>query len=220
MDINKGDVSTKDNNVDVDFSSYLFVKRLMDILISLLLIFILSPLLILVSLLVKFDGTKGKVFFQQERVGKQGELFKMYKFRSMDPNAEKRLEEIKHLNEIEGKMFKIKKDPRITKVGKIIRAYSIDELPQLINVVRGEMSLIGPRPPLTSEYKEYTVYDRRRLDITPGITGLWQVSGRNALTFSQMVELDLEYIRNVSLKNDLIIFFKTIVVVLKKENAY
>lgn len=199
---------------------YMFAKRTYDIFFSLIMLFVLSPVFIIIGIIIKFDGAKGKVFFHQDRVGINGEFFRIYKFRSMYPDAEERLEKIKHLNEIEGKMFKMKEDPRITKIGKFIRAYSIDELPQLLNVLKGDMSLIGPRPPLINEYEKYTNYDKKRLAIRPGITGLWQVSGRNSLSFDEMVALDLKYIRELSLMNDLKIFFKTIIVVIKKESAY
>lgn len=201
-------------------NKYLKVKRVFDLILSFILLIFLLPIFIAVAILIKLDDPKGKVFFRQSRIGKNEKKFDMYKFRSMYTDAEERLAELSHLNEIEGKMFKIKKDPRITRVGKHIREYSIDELPQIINVIKGNMSLIGPRPPLISEYKLYSEYDKNRLVVEPGITGLWQVSGRNSLSFSKMVELDIEYIKSMSLKNDLVIFFKTIVVVLKKENAY
>lgn len=207
-------------NFYIKNNKYMYMKRLFDIVISFFLIVILIPLFIIVGILILLDGEKAPIFFQQDRVGRNENIFRMYKFRSMYPNAEKKLEEIKHLNEIDGLMFKIKKDPRVTRVGKFIRSYSIDELPQLINVLKGEMSLIGPRPPLINEYLEYTDFDKKRLSINPGITGLWQVSGRNSLSFDKMVSLDIKYINNLSMKNDLIIFFKTIIVVLKKENAY
>lgn len=199
---------------------YIKFKRVFDISFSLLALVILSPVFLIVGLIIKLDGPQGEVFFQQKRVGVNGRIFKMYKFRSMYPDAEERLERIKHLNEIEGHMFKMKNDPRVTHIGKFIRAYSIDELPQLINVLKGDMSLIGPRPPLIREYKKYSNYDKKRLAIQPGITGLWQVSGRNSLSFDEMVALDLKYIRELSFLNDLKIFFKTFVVVIKKENAY
>lgn len=199
---------------------FIFVKRVFDIFFSLVAMFCLSPVFVVIGMLIKIDGTKGKVFFHQDRVGINGNVFRIYKFRSMYPDAEGRLDRLKHLNEIEGNMFKIKEDPRITKIGKFIRAYSIDELPQLFNVLKGDMSLIGPRPPLINEYEKYKDYDKKRLAIRPGITGLWQVSGRNSLNFDEMVALDLRYIRTLSMKNDTVIFFKTIVVVLKKENAF
>lgn len=196
------------------------LKRAFDILFSLVALLILSPVFLIIGLIIKIDGPKGEVFFQQDRVGINGQIFKMYKFRSMYPDAEERLEKIKHLNEIVGHMFKMKEDPRVTHIGKFIRAYSIDELPQLLNVLKGDMSLIGPRPPLIREYEKYSEYDKKRLAIRPGITGLWQVSGRNSLSFDEMVALDIRYIRELSFINDVKIFFKTIVVVIKKENAY
>lgn len=220
MDKGKTNVAKETVYINEHSAGYIFLKRIFDILFSFFALVILSPIFLLVGIIIKLDGPKGEVFFQQERVGVDGELFKMYKFRSMYPDAEKRLEEIKHLNEIEGNMFKMKEDPRVTHIGKFIRAYSIDELPQLLNVLKGDMSLIGPRPPLVREYERYSLYDKKRLAIRPGITGLWQVSGRNSLSFDEMVALDLKYIRELSFKNDFKIFFKTIVVVIKKENAY
>jgi lipopolysaccharide/colanic/teichoic acid biosynthesis glycosyltransferase len=144
----------------------------------------------------------------------------MYKFRSMVSNAEEKLKELLVHNEIEGAMFKMKNDPRITKIGKFIRKTSIDELPQLINVLRGEMSLVGPRPPLVREVAEYTDYDKLRLTVKPGCTGLWQVSGRNELSFKEMVELDLKYIQNRSIGFDLKIIFKTFKVLLGAKDAF
>jgi lipopolysaccharide/colanic/teichoic acid biosynthesis glycosyltransferase len=220
VDINESEVTKESIYIKEHRNTYVIGKRLFDIVFSIVLIILLSPIFLIVGIIIKFDGSKGEVFFKQDRVGTNGKTFKMYKFRSMYPDAEKRLEEIKHLNEIEGHMFKIKKDPRVTNIGRFIRAYSIDELPQIINVLKGDMSLIGPRPPLLREYASYTDYDKKRLSIRPGITGLWQVSGRNSLSFDQMVALDLQYIRTISLKNDIIIFFKTIIVVIKSENAY
>lgn len=220
MDMEDTNVAKETIYIEEHSGSYVIAKRLFDIIFSLLALICLSPLFLVMGMLIKMDGSKGEIIFFQNRVGVNGNIFKMYKFRSMYPDAEKRLEEIKHLNEIDGHMFKMKEDPRVTKIGKFIRAYSIDELPQLLNVLKGDMSLIGPRPPLIREYKKYTGYDKKRLAIRPGITGLWQVSGRNSLSFDEMVALDLKYIRELSLKNDLVIFLKTIVVVLKKENAY
>lgn len=220
MDMKEAKVYKVKDYIEGNMTYYTILKRWIDKILSLLLLVCLSPIFLIVGLLIKLDGTKGEVFFRQERVGINGENFNMYKFRSMYPDAEERIEEIKHLNEIDGHMFKMKEDPRVTKIGKFIRAYSIDELPQLFNVIKGDMSLIGPRPPLIREFKNYTEYDRNRMTITPGITGLWQVSGRNSLSFDEMVELDLKYIRRLSFTNDLKIFFKTILVVIKKENAY
>lgn len=178
---------------------YYFVKRLIDILGSLVGLLILCPLFLFVAYKIKREEPKGPVFFSQTRVGKNGKSFKMYKFRSMFIDAEEKLEQLLKYNEIEGAMFKMKDDPRITKVGKTIRKYSIDELPQLWNVLKGDMSLVGPRPPLSREVDEYSAYDMQRLLVKPGCTGLWQVNGRNDVDFHDMVELDLKYIINQSI---------------------
>lgn len=195
-------------------------KRIIDIIGSLAGLILLSWLFLIVSLLIKKEDAKGSVFFKQVRVGKDGKQFYMYKFRSMVAEAEQRLEDLLQYNEISGAMFKMKEDPRVTKIGKFIRKTSIDELPQLINVLKGDMSLVGPRPPLPREVQEYTNYDKQRLLVTPGCTGLWQVSGRNDVDFSDMVELDLEYISNRSLLFDIKIIFKTIKVLFGSDNAY
>ena len=181
---------------------YFFVKRLIDIMGSFVGLIVLSPLFLVVAYKIKKEDPEGPVFFSQDRVGKNEKIFKMYKFRSMCVDAEEKLETLLQHNEVEGAMFKMKDDPRITKIGKFIRKTSIDELPQLLNVFRGEMSLVGPRPPLVREVAEYSVYDRQRLLIKPGCTGLWQVSGRNHVGFNEMVRLDLKYINNLSIKND------------------
>lgn len=172
---------------------YFFVKRLIDIMGSFVGLIVLSPLFLVVAYKIKKEDPEGPVFFSQDRVGKNEKIFKMYKFRSMCVDAEEKLETLLQHNEVEGAMFKMKDDPRITKIGKFIRKTSIDELPQLLNVFRGEMSLVGPRPPLVREVAEYSVYDRQRLLIKPGCTGLWQVSGRNHVGFNEMVRLDLKY---------------------------
>lgn len=221
MDTESTDFVKEDSYVvEKNKNGYEILKRLMDIVLSFFGLIILFPVFFVVAIAIKLDGPKGKVFFNQIRIGTNGKEFKIYKFRSMYPDAEDRLKELKHLNEIHGHMFKMKEDPRITKIGKFIRAYSIDELPQLLNVLKGDMSLIGPRPCLLSEFEAYTDFDKLRLAVRPGITGLWQVSGRNALSFNQMVLLDLKYIKNLSFLNDVKIFHKTIFVVLRKENAY
>lgn len=199
---------------------YFFVKRLIDILGSLFGLILLSPLFLVISYKIKNEEPEGPVFFSQERVGKKGKTFRMYKFRSMCIDAEEKFEQLLQHNEVEGAMFKMKDDPRITKIGKFIRKTSIDELPQLLNVLKGEMSLVGPRPPLIREVAEYTEYDRQRLLVKPGCTGLWQVSGRNDVGFNGMVYLDIKYISQVSLKQDLLIIIKTIYVMLKPNSAY
>lgn len=200
--------------------AYFFVKRLIDIFGSFVGLILLSPLFFVVAYKIKKEDPEGPVFFSQDRVGKNGIIFKMYKFRSMCVDAEEKLETLLQHNEVEGAMFKMKDDPRVTKIGKFIRKTSIDELPQLLNVLKGEMSLVGPRPPLVREVAEYSAYDRQRLLIKPGCTGLWQVSGRNHVGFDEMVSLDIMYIEQLSLKRDLVIILKTISVMLKPNGAY
>ena len=175
---------------------YLFAKRSIDILASLLGIICLSPVFFIVAIAIKLEDPKGKIFFSQPRCGKDNKVFSMYKFRSMVSNAEELLEELKTLNEMDGPVFKIKEDPRITKVGKFIRKTSIDELPQLFNVLKGDMSLVGPRPPIPHEVAEYNDYQMQRLLVKPGLTCIWQVSGRNTIGFDEWVEMDLDYIKN------------------------
>ncbi|RUQ26573.1 sugar transferase [Peribacillus cavernae] len=199
---------------------YLLSKRCIDILGSLAGIILLSILFIILAILIKLEDPKGKIFFTQTRVGKNGNEFKMYKFRSMVSNAEEKLNEILKYNEVSGAMFKMKEDPRITKIGKFIRKTSIDELPQLFNVLKGDMSLVGPRPPLPTEVAQYTEYDKQRLLVTPGCTGLWQVSGRNSLGFKEMVELDLQYIRTRSLLFDIKLILKTVIVLFGSKDAF
>lgn len=196
------------------------MKRALDVVCSLIGLVLLSPVFVLIGLLIKLEDPKGSVFFYQTRVGKDGKPFRMYKFRSMVSNAEERLKELLEQNEVQGAMFKMKNDPRITRVGRFIRKTSIDELPQLVNVLQGSMSLVGPRPPLPREVAEYTPYDRQRLDVTPGCTGLWQVSGRSSLTFEQMVELDLRYVRERSLGMDMRILLRTVRVLLGSKDAF
>ncbi|WP_462406992.1 sugar transferase [Gracilibacillus sp. Marseille-QA3620] len=199
---------------------YLYTKRLIDIIGSLLGIIFLSLLFIVVAILIKIEDPKGPVFFIQKRVGLNGKEFNMYKFRSMVADAEEKLKELLKYNEVSGAMFKMKDDPRITKIGKFIRKTSIDELPQLFNVLRGEMSLVGPRPPLPREVEMYSDYDRQRLMVTPGCTGLWQVTARNSVGFKEMVELDLQYVEKRNLLLDIIIIFKTIAVLFGSKDAF
>lgn len=206
---------------ELNSRSVLFMfKRVIDIFGSLIGLTLLSPLFLVVAILMKKDEPHGPIFFSQTRIGKNGKPFKMYKFRSMCVDAEDKLSELLEQNEVEGAMFKMKEDPRITKVGKVIRKFSIDELPQLWNVLIGDMSLVGPRPPLVREVAVYAEYDKQRLLVKPGCTGLWQVSGRNEVGFDEMVELDLSYIRSMSIKNDLIIMVKTVGVMFKPNGAY
>jgi exopolysaccharide biosynthesis polyprenyl glycosylphosphotransferase len=199
---------------------YRLVKRLFDVIASSIAVVILSPVFLIIAIAIKINDPAGPVFYTQTRIGEHGKPFRMFKFRSMVTNADELLEKLRAKNEIEGAMFKMKDDPRITKVGKFIRKYSLDELPQLLNVVGGSMSIVGPRPPLPYEVKEYTDYDRQRLMVKPGATGMWQVGGRNALSFAQMVELDLTYINERSVWLDLKIMFETVKVMIKPNAAY
>lgn len=199
---------------------YPMVKRSMDVLGASIGLLLLTPLFIVLALIIKLSDFSAPVFFKQERIGKNGSRFMMYKFRTMIPNAEEKLAELLQFNEVEGAMFKMKHDPRITKLGGFLRKTSIDELPQLVNVLRGEMSLVGPRPPLEREVAEYSVRDHRRLSITPGCTGLWQVSGRNDVSFAEMVNLDLEYIQKVSFSLDIQILLRTVRVIFIPNSAY
>jgi lipopolysaccharide/colanic/teichoic acid biosynthesis glycosyltransferase len=201
--------------------SYLLVKRIIDISGSLLGLFLLGILFLIVAIAIKIEDPKGPIIFTQKRVGKNGKEFNMYKFRSMISDAENRLEDLLKYNETTGAMFKMKDDPRVTRIGRFIRKTSIDELPQLWNVFLGDMSLVGPRPPLLREVAEYTEYDMQRLLVVPGCTGLWQVNGRSDIGFNEMVELDLQYIRSRNLKLDILIILKTIkVMILPDKGAY
>ena len=198
---------------------YRSIKRGFDVLASGLALILLSPLfLILIVLIKREDG--GPAFYSQERIGKSEKPFKMWKFRSMVVNADQMIDQLEDQNEINGAMFKIKDDPRITKIGHIIRKYSLDELPQLWNVLIGDMSLVGPRPPLPSEVEEYTDYDKQRLLVMPGCTGLWQVTERNEADFDEMVWLDIVYINHSGLWEDLKLIIKTVLVMIHPNGAY
>jgi len=209
-------------NVDYQNKRYIYrtFKRIFDFMASLFGLIILSPLFLIVAIAIKIEDPRGPVFYSQIRLGKNQEAFKMYKFRSMIVDADKRLKDLLDENEVDGAMFKMKEDPRVTKVGQFIRKYSIDELPQLVNVLLGNMSLVGPRPPLPREVAEYTDYDKQRLTVKPGCTGLWQVSGRNDVGFHEMVELDLKYINMRNSFFDLYVLLKTILVFIKPNGAY
>ncbi|MCX5815517.1 MAG: sugar transferase [Proteobacteria bacterium] len=196
----------------------LFIKRLIDIVLSGILIILCAPLWIIVSFLIKRDSS-GPVFFIQERVGKNGRLFPMYKFRSMVTGADKMQVHLTHLNEMDGPVFKIKDDPRLTRIGKFLRRTSLDELPQLFNVLMGNMSLVGPRPPILKEVLLYHPWQRKRLSVTPGVTCLWQVTGRNEIKFDEWMKLDMQYIDNWSLLLDIKILFMTIKAVISRRGA-
>ncbi len=191
----------------------LFIKRAMDILISLIALIFFSPLMLGVAILIKMTS-KGPILFKQTRCGLKGRKFTLYKFRSMVIDAEDRKKHLMENNEMDGPVFKIKRDPRITSIGYFLRKTSIDELPQFFNVLKGDMSIVGPRPPLESEIELYEIWQRRRLSLKPGITCIWQVSGRNKLSFDQWMKMDLEYIDRWSLYLDLRIMIKTFFVVL------
>jgi exopolysaccharide biosynthesis polyprenyl glycosylphosphotransferase len=193
-------------------------KRLMDITLSLLALVVLSPFLVAIALIIKLTSP-GPILFAQERVGMNKRRFKLYKFRSMYQDAEKRRRELEHLNEMDGPVFKIKNDPRVTPIGRFIRKTSIDELPQVVNVLTGHMSLVGPRPPLLAEVDRYEWLYRRRLSIKPGITCFWQISGRNEISFKQWMDLDKQYIDNWSLWLDVKILAQTIPAVLFRKGA-
>ena len=199
---------------------YHMLKRIKDFIFAFMGLILLSPLFLIVAILIKLEDPKGSIFFYQTRIGKDEKPFRMYKFRSMVSNAEDLLGNLLHQNEISGAMFKIRDDPRITKIGRFIRKTSIDELPQLWNVILGDMSLVGPRPALPREVEQYSSYDKLRLKVIPGCTGLWQISGRNGLNFNEMVELDLHYIRQRGILVDLKIIIHTVRVMFGSKDAF
>ncbi|MGG5357912.1 MULTISPECIES: sugar transferase [unclassified Enterococcus] len=201
-------------------NKYCLIKYPVDILFSLITLIVFIPLWIIIILAVKIDDPHGPVIFKQRRMGKDGKPFIMYKFRSMVVNAEEKLKELEELNEQKGPLFKIKEDPRVTRVGHFLRRTSLDEFPQLVNVIKGDMSLIGPRPPLEKEVFQYTEYQKKRLQVKPGCTGLWQVSGRSNVDFEKMLQLDVEYIEHYNILMDAKIFFKTFKVLFTGEGSY
>ncbi|HTP50996.1 MAG TPA: sugar transferase [Anaeromyxobacteraceae bacterium] len=197
----------------------LAAKRVFDVASSALALLVAAPVLVAVAVGIKLES-RGPVFFRQRRVGLNGRPFTMYKFRSMHMDAEARLESLRALNEAKGPVFKMRNDPRITRVGRFIRKTSLDELPQFFNVLLGEMSIVGPRPPVPAEVRQYKRWQRRRLSVKPGITCTWQVSGRSNIDFDQWMELDLDYIDNWSLWKDIQICFRTIPAVLSSRGAH
>lgn len=203
-----------------NLSLYSVVKRLSDVIGAILGMTILSPVFLIIAIAIKLEDPRGPIIFTQVRVGKNGKYFKIYKFRSMRVNAEEELAKLKSQNDVKGAMFKLKNDPRVTRVGHFIRKRSLDELPQLYNVLIGDMSLIGPRPPLVNEVAAYSKRDLQRLRVRPGCSGLWQISGRNELDFDEMVDLDLEYIQKRSILFDLEIIWKTVVQMIFPKGAY
>jgi exopolysaccharide biosynthesis polyprenyl glycosylphosphotransferase len=191
----------------------LLLKRSFDIAFSLAVLLFLSPVLLAIAIAIKFDSP-GPVFYRSERIGKKGRVFRCLKFRTMVRDAEQRRAELLHMNERDGVLFKVRNDPRVTKLGRFLRKYSLDELPQFFNVLHGDMSIVGPRPPIASEVKQYKLNHLRRLNVTPGITGLWQVQGRKDPSFDSYVSLDMTYIDNWSIWLDMTIILRTVGVVL------
>jgi exopolysaccharide biosynthesis polyprenyl glycosylphosphotransferase len=191
----------------------LLVKRVLDLVLSILILTVLSPVLLAIAIAVKLDS-RGPILYFSERIGKRGRVFRCTKFRTMVRDADKRRADVMHMNERDGVLFKISNDPRITKLGRFLRKYSLDELPQFFDVLRGDMSIVGPRPPLASEVREYKLSHLRRLDVTPGITGLWQVQARQDPSFDSYISLDVTYIENWSIWLDLKILARTVGVVL------
>lgn len=199
--------------------AYNIVKRIMDVVCSVIALIILSPIFLVTIIAIRLDG--GPAFYTQTRVGKNGVPFKMYKFRSMCVDADKMLDSLLQYNDLAtGPAFKMIHDPRVTKAGHFIRKYSIDELPQLLNIIKGDMSIVGPRPPLPREVEQYTDYQRQRLLVTPGLTCYWQTYGRSDIPFDRWVQMDLEYIQKRSLWVDIKLILRTIYTVLFKRGAY
>lgn len=199
---------------------YFLYKRIVDVLLSVSGILLLLPLFLVIYILIKMEDMKAPVIFKQQRVGYRGELFYMYKFRSMVVNAESLRGELVRQNEASGPVFKIKTDPRVTKIGKFIRKTSIDELPQLFNVLKGEMSMVGPRPALPDEVAQYTESEKRRLQCMPGLTCYWQVCGRSSIGFDEWVELDVKYIKEQCLWVDFKLIIRTVFVLFGSKDAY
>ena len=201
--------------IEKSYSSYWKKKRLFDIFFATLILIGFLPLMVIIAIVVCIDDPTAGPFFKQKRVGRHGKEFNMYKFRTMRPDAEKFIEELKARNEMEGPVFKIKDDPRITRVGKILRKLSLDELMQFFNVFKGDMTLVGPRPPLPREVDYYTDYQKLRLHVTPGITCTWQIhKNRNDVPFEEWVEMELAYIQNRTFPGDILIMLKTPIVML------
>ena len=199
--------------------NYISVKRIIDVIISVIGLIVLSPIFLILAIIIKLDS-KGPVFFAHTRYGKDGKKFKMYKFRTMYENAQDMINDFTPEQMKEWKEnFKLQDDPRITKVGKFLRKTSLDELPQIVNIIKGDLSIIGPRPVIEEELEKYGDNKEKFLSVTPGLTGYWQANGRSSTTYEQRMEMELYYIDNISPKLDVKIFFKTIESVIKKEGA-
>lgn len=199
--------------------TYKFVKRFLDIVLASIGMIVLSPIFLIISLAIKLES-KGPIFFKHTRIGKDGKIIKIYKFRSMVNNAEDMIKEFtpEQMKEYR-ENYKLTNDPRITKVGKFLRKTSLDELPQLINIIKGDLSIIGPRPVVSDELKKYGTNTRKFLSVTPGLTGYWAANGRSCTSYEQRMQMELFYIDNLSLKMDIKVFFKTIEAVIKREGA-
>lgn len=194
------------------------IKRFFDICLSAAALVVLSPLLLVIAILIYLED-KGPVIYSQTRIGKDGRAFKLYKFRSMCVDADEKLKDLQKLNERDGPVFKIKNDPRVTKVGKFIRKTCIDELPQLVNIIKGDMSIVGPRPPLPNEVEQYNSYQKQRLLVVPGLTCYWQIQKGEKTTFDEWVELDLKYIKERSILLDFRLILLTFKVILSGKGA-
>ena len=199
--------------------SYLLAKRALDVALVTMSLPLILPILIVCAILIKLDSPGGPIWFTQDRTGKGGRRFKMYKFRTMVPNAEALKKELTHLNELQWPDFKITKDPRVTRVGRLLRKTSLDELPQLLNILRGEMSLVGPRPTSFAAHT-YDLWQTERLDVLPGLTGLWQITGRGSMEFDERVRLDVVYIEHRCLWLDVQILLRTFVAVIRQQGAH
>lgn len=211
--------TTSTNEVIKIKSIYKYVKRFMDIVLASIGLVVLSPVFLIIAILIKTES-KGKVFFKHKRIGKNGKEIYIYKFRTMVENAEDLIkqftpEQMKEFKE----NFKLENDPRVTKIGRILRKTSLDELPQLINIIKGDISIIGPRPVIEEELEKYGMNKNKFLSVTPGLTGYWAANGRSNTTYEQRMEMELYYVDNMSFKMDVKIFFKTVLSVLKKEGA-
>ena len=200
-------------------SPYKYIKRMMDVILATIALVVLSPIFLIIAIAIKIES-KGPVFFKHTRIGKNGKIIKLYKFRSMVINAEELIksftpEQMKEYKE----NYKLTNDPRITKIGKFLRKTSLDELPQLLNIIKGDLSIIGPRPVVTDELEKYGANTEKFLSVTPGLTGYWAANGRSCTTYEQRMQMELYYIDNLSLKMDVKVFFKTIEAVIKREGA-
>ena len=215
MDMVNDNLENEEGKVSI---IYLFSKRAIDIVGSIVGLVLLSPILLIVAISIKLES-KGSIIFSQKRIGLKGKEFKMYKLRSMVEDAEKLKKDLMKSNEMSGPMFKMKDDPRVTRVGKFIRKTSIDELPQLVNVLKGDMSLVGPRPSLPKEVKKFKPWMKKRLEVKPGLTCFWQVSGRNNIDFEDWMKLDIKYVEERSFLVDIKLIFKTFFVLFGDENA-